>query len=144
MVVNIASRQRRPLSASALTANLGQVNSRSTSSTISSTPAKERPGLLRKPRVLARPMATIMDWRILPISTSNRRQPWVVAKQEGEDEQLRPSAPSAEHVSPAMTYLAPVLAKNRRRPRIFPNAPAWTGTTAPSCCKDHGINKFNR
>ncbi|WP_289083426.1 methionine--tRNA ligase subunit beta, partial [uncultured Spongiibacter sp.] len=72
----------------------------------------------------------------------NDEQPWVIAKQEGQDENLQAICTNAINMFHLlMTYLAPVLPETANAAEAFLNAKLdWNGREAR--LENHEINKF--
>jgi len=93
-------------------------------------------------REFGRAMRRIMELADIANQYVNDEQPWVVAKQEGEDEKLQAICTNALNMFRLlMTYLAPVLPKTADASESFLNAKLDWNNRA-ELLQDHGINKF--
>jgi methionyl-tRNA synthetase len=93
-------------------------------------------------REFGRAMRRIMELADIANQYVNDEQPWVVAKQEGEDEKLQAICTNALNMFRLlMTYLAPVLPKTADASEAFLNAKLDWNNRA-ELLQDHNINKF--
>ncbi len=93
-------------------------------------------------REFGRAMRRIMELADNANQYVNDEQPWVVAKEDGQEEKLQAICTNAINMFRLLiTYLAPVLPKTSEAAESFLNAPLdWNDRAA--LLEDHGINKF--
>lgn len=93
-------------------------------------------------REFGRAMRLIMELADNANQYVNDEQPWVVAKEDGQEEKLQAICTNAINMFRLLiTYLAPVLPKTSEAAESFLNAPLdWNDRAA--LLEDHGINKF--
>ncbi len=93
-------------------------------------------------REFGRAMRRIMELADIANQYVNDEQPWVIAKQEGQDENLQAICTNAINMFHLlMTYLAPVLPETAKASEAFLNAPLdWNNRSER--LENHGINKF--
>uniref|UniRef100_UPI0035665673 methionine--tRNA ligase subunit beta n=1 Tax=Marinobacter sp. TaxID=50741 RepID=UPI0035665673 len=93
-------------------------------------------------REFGRAMRRIMELADIANQYVNDEQPWVIAKQEGQDDNLQAICTNAINMFRIlMTYLAPVLPKTAEASEAFLNAKLdWNNRT--ELLENHGINKF--
>ncbi len=93
-------------------------------------------------REFGRAMRRIMELADSANQYVNDEQPWVVAKEDGQDEKLQAICTNAINMFRLLiTYLAPVLPKTSAAAENFLNAPLdWNDRAA--LLEDHNINKF--
>jgi methionyl-tRNA synthetase len=93
-------------------------------------------------REFGRAMRRIMELADIANQYVNDEQPWVIAKQEGQDDNLQAICTNAINMFHLlMTYLAPVLPETAKASEAFLNAKLdWNGREAR--LEDHEINKF--
>jgi methionyl-tRNA synthetase len=93
-------------------------------------------------REFGRAMRRIMELADIANQYVNDEQPWVIAKQEGQDENLQAICTNAINMFHLlMTYLAPVLPETAKASEAFLNAPLDWNKRAERL-ENHGINKF--
>ena len=93
-------------------------------------------------REFGRAMRRIMELADIANQYVNDEQPWVVAKQEGQDEKLQAICTNALNMFHLlMTYLAPVLPETAKASEEFLNAKLdWNNRNER--LENHSINKF--
>jgi methionyl-tRNA synthetase len=93
-------------------------------------------------REFGRAMRRIMELADIANQYVNDEQPWVIAKQDGQDDRLQAICTNAINMFQLlMTYLAPVLPETARASEAFLNAPLdWNNRSER--LENHGINKF--
>ncbi|GAA3580905.1 methionine--tRNA ligase [Marinobacter xestospongiae] len=93
-------------------------------------------------REFGRAMRRIMELADIANQYVNDEQPWVIAKQEGQDAALQAICTNAINMFRLlMTYLAPVLPKTAEAAAEFLNSPLnWNDRG--ELLQNHGINKF--
>ncbi|MEE3116482.1 MAG: methionine--tRNA ligase, partial [Pseudomonadota bacterium] len=93
-------------------------------------------------REFGRAMRRIMELADIANQYVNDEQPWVIAKQEGQEENLQAICTNAINMFHLlMTYLAPVLPETAKASEAFLNATLdWNGREQR--LENHGINKF--
>ncbi len=93
-------------------------------------------------REFGRAMRRIMELADIANQYVNDEQPWVIAKQEGQDDKLQAICTNALNMFRLlMTYLAPVLPKTADAAQSFLNSRLdWNNRAA--LLENHGIDKF--
>jgi methionyl-tRNA synthetase len=93
-------------------------------------------------REFGRAMRRIMELADVANQYVNDEQPWVVAKQEGQDDRLQAICTNALNMFRLiMTYLAPVLPNTAAASEAFLNSPLdWNGRA--QLLEEHTINPF--
>jgi len=93
-------------------------------------------------REFGRAMRRIMELADIANQYVNDEQPWVIAKQDGQDDNLQAICTNAINMFHLlMTYLAPVLPETAKASEAFLNAPLdWN--KREQRLENHGINKF--
>ncbi len=93
-------------------------------------------------REFGRAMRRIMELADIANQYVNDEQPWVIAKQDGQDDQLQAICTNAINMFRLlMTYLAPVLPKTADAAQSFLNSRLdWNNRAA--LLENHGIDKF--
>ncbi|MFT7339004.1 MAG: methionyl-tRNA synthetase, partial [Marinobacter maritimus] len=94
-------------------------------------------------REFGRAMRRIMELADIANQYVNDEQPWVIAKQEGQDEKLQAICTNALNMFHLlMTYLAPVLPETAKASEDFLNAKLdWNNRSER--LENHSINKFS-
>ena len=138
-VVNIASRSAGFIS-KRFDGKLGQVTENEKLSEFIN--AGEELAGYYESREFGRAMRRIMELADIANQYVNDEQPWVVAKQEGEDEKLQAICTNALNMFRLlMTYLAPVLPKTASASEAFLNA-KFDWNNRAELLQDHAIKKF--
>ncbi|WP_150914067.1 methionine--tRNA ligase [Marinobacter halotolerans] len=93
-------------------------------------------------REFGRAMRRIMELADIANQYVNDEQPWVIAKQEGQDDRLQAICTNAINMFRLlMTYLAPALPETAKASEAFLNAPLdWNNRG--NRLENHDINKF--
>ncbi|SFM49570.1 methionine--tRNA ligase [Marinobacter zhejiangensis] len=93
-------------------------------------------------REYSRAMRKVMELADIANQYVNDEQPWVVAKQEAQDDKLQAICTNAINMFRLlMTYLAPVLPKTAEASEAFLNSPLDWNSRA-QLLENHGIAKF--
>jgi methionyl-tRNA synthetase len=138
-VVNIASRSAGFIT-KRFDGRLGQVTETDRLNTFIE--AGEEIAAFYEAREFGRAMRRIMELADIANQYVNDEQPWVIAKQEGQDEKLQAICTNAINMFRLlMTYLAPVLPKTAEGAESFLNARLdWNERS--ELLEDHPIDKF--